>query len=365
MRLLFAILLSCLCFVISAQKPFKLRVVFENPAAKSIYIETINPGGFQKKNIDLVENSFNFLTEIKQVEFFKISFNQNSFIVVIALPGEDVSVSVDMADIHTTINVTGSVNTALLYGMEKKSRMYQNKVDSLINEFNLIPVENRNQEISTIYQKKADSLNIQKELEILKFINENINSPACLFFVDKLDLSKHFQLFETLAKNLIGLYPENAIINDFSKRIESHRKTAIGAVAPEIKLPGISGDSLSLYPLQGEVVIIDFWAAWCGPCRKENPHKIEIYNKYKSMGLAMFSVSLDNNGDNWRKAIVDDKLVWSDHVSELKGWQSVISKTYGVSSIPANVIIDKDGHILAKNLRGKQLDDFIGNLLNK
>jgi thiol-disulfide isomerase/thioredoxin len=342
-----------------SQKPVNLHVRYENPPSETVTIETFNKGWFQKKTVNLVNNALDFSVEIQQLEFFKISFHQNAFIVVLALPEEMIKIDVNMDDIHSTILVTGSQHTALLYGAEKMNRFSQHQVDSLIAHYNSLSPELKNQENAAFYQGQIDEHLAMKDSLTLEFIKKNSSSPVCLFFIEKYDLGEYYALYEEVALNLTKKYPENPIVQDFAGRVKSNRSTSIGVVAPDIKLPGTKGDSLSLYPLKGELVIIDFWASWCGPCRRENPHKVEVFSKYKDKGLAVFSVSLDNNGENWRKAIVDDKLSWPDHVSELKGWQSSISKLYGVSSIPANVIIDGEGKILAKNLRGKQLDDFI------
>lgn len=136
--------------------------------------------------------------------------------------------------------------------------------------------------------------------------------------------------------------------------------TEIGDIAPDIKLPTPEGDSVSLYSLRGKVVLIDFWASWCGPCRKENPHVVEAYNEYKdklfSVGenFTVFGVSLDKSKDSWVKGIADDGLKWTN-VSDLAHWNCAPAKEYKVRGIPANFLIDGDGVIIAKNLRGERL----------
>ena len=129
----------------------------------------------------------------------------------------------------------------------------------------------------------------------------------------------------------------------------------IGDVAPNIILPTADGNKFALESLKGKVVLIDFWASWCGPCRQENPNVVNVFNKYKDKGFIIYGVSLDNDRDKWLQAIEKDKLTWH-HVSDLKGWQSEGAKTYSVTSIPATYLIGKDGKIIAKNLRGEQLE---------
>ena len=135
----------------------------------------------------------------------------------------------------------------------------------------------------------------------------------------------------------------------------------IGAIAPEITMAQPNGDTLSLSDLRGKVVLIDFWASWCGPCRRENPNVVRVYEKYKDKGFEILSVSLDRSKDRWLGAIQQDGLDWL-HVSDLKQWQNAAAKLYGVSSIPYTVLLDKEGRILANKLRGAALEAKLAQL---
>ncbi len=147
-----------------------------------------------------------------------------------------------------------------------------------------------------------------------------------------------------------------------ASQIKSEKAMAVGAIAPDIALPSPQGDTLRLSDLRGKVVLIDFWASWCGPCRRENPKVVRMYKAYKDQGFEIFGVSLDANKTAWEQAIEKDGLTWQ-HVSDLRRWRSVAAQTYGVSSIPATVLIDREGRIVARNLRGALLESKLAEVM--
>jgi len=143
----------------------------------------------------------------------------------------------------------------------------------------------------------------------------------------------------------------------------------IGQRAPELVFESPAGEKISLSSLRGQMVLIDFWAAWCGPCRRENPNLVNTYHQYmdkefvNGSGFTVYSVSLDRSKESWVAAIEKDSLEWKSHVSDLKGWQSAPAVEYEVTSIPVNFLIDGNGIILAVGLRGHYLDDKLKELL--
>ena len=143
--------------------------------------------------------------------------------------------------------------------------------------------------------------------------------------------------------------------------VAEQKKTAIGAVAPEFSMNDTEGKAIALSSLKGKVVLVDFWASWCGPCRQENPNVVKVYQKYHSKGFEILGVSLDQRKEDWLKAVKDDNLTWI-HVSDLQYWQNAAARLYGVNAIPQSFLLDKDGKIIAKGLRGEQLEKKLAEL---
>ena len=159
--------------------------------------------------------------------------------------------------------------------------------------------------------------------------------------------SRYFKSFDTMYRSL---FPEEKINQNME--------------APEIQLPDPTGKLVSLSSLRGKVVVIDFWASWCKPCREESPNMVKLYNRFKEQGFEIFGVSLDKEKKDWLAAIQKDGLLWTQ-VSDLKFWESAAARTYGITSIPATYLIDKQGKVLASNLKGAELEKAVELALGK
>jgi peroxiredoxin len=227
---------------------------------------------------------------------------------------------------------------------------------------------------------RADSLSrqLQKPYEVMvaeysnvvaKKIKENTSSFASIMAIQQLRPENYFDVYQALDKGLQTKYPNNNDIKAFHTMVvqtqqmgQNANAIKIGNQAPELILPMPNDKDLALSSLRGKIVLIDFWASWCGPCRKEMPNVKRAYEKYHSKGFEIYAVSLDDDRDAWLQAITKEGLQWPQ-VSDLKKWQSEACALYAVQSIPFTVLIDKEGKIIATNLRGAELEKKLAEIL--
>lgn len=255
------------------------------------------------------------------------------------------------------INNIKSSEEMLLY---KKFLDMNEPVEALNREYQTAN-DARRREIQNAFETMVPATFDQIEKLLSNNKNRLFSALLVTFFENQFDT--YAPLYRDVRDALIKDYPNDQMVKYIDQKLKSVMLP--GTPAPDIEMKSPEGKTLKLSDLHGKVVLLDFWASWCRPCRNENPNVVKLYHKYQSMGFDIFSVSMDRDRNAWTQAIKSDGLVWPNHVSDLQGWTSSGGAAYGITSIPATVLIDREGRIIARNLRGADLENKLKEIFGK
>jgi peroxiredoxin len=225
-------------------------------------------------------------------------------------------------------------------------------------------VQNNDVNAQNAIKSEYQNLNAQYMSGLKNFMKNHPKSPVSAYILGNdlnnaaIPMADIMEVVSYLDKSL----ETNSHVVAANKRIESVRGTMVGYTATNFTQATPDGKKVSLTDFRGKYVLIDFWASWCKPCRMENPNVVAAYNRYKDKGFTVLGISMDSNRDPWLAAIQQDNLTWT-HISDLKGWGNEVGKMYNVTGIPQNFLIDKEGKIIAKDLRGAQLEEKLAEII--
>lgn len=321
--------------------------------------------------------------EIDHSAFFYLGFEKDrNYIQLIISPGENVKVNGDFDNFQKDYTIEGSEESIKLNNLNKALYSKLAEVEKLREIFNKNLQNPKLQVIKDSLDRAFDSLYQEHRKFVINFIESNPKSMSIIVALSHsfnpqtpiIHPENDFKYYEFIDSCMQIYNPKSDQVVAFhkftaAKREEikavaiSEKLTAIGNVAPNFTLKNPKGDDVSLSSLRGKVVLIDFWASWCKPCRNQNPELVDIYKKYGGLNFEIFQVSLDDDMEAWTKAIDTDSLGRWVHVSDLKKWNSEPAIMYNVKSIPSSLLLDKYGRIVAKNLKGSNLESHIKHLL--
>jgi len=358
------------------EKSFVVNGKFTNTKKDSVYLQELTT----KKTIGIdsavisEEGEFHFKVNPKEIGFYIVKLDKNNFITLLIDKGETVEVTADAKQLLRTYTVLGSKGSELIKELNTRLQTNYDKVDSLAAIYNESKGKPDILEIKASLDSTYKVIFLDEKSYLQNFIDKNTSSLACLIAIYQqfgremmfnFNIKEDFAYFMKLDKALMAAYPDNQHALDLHERIAeikridaekdlAESKLAVGSKAPDFTLETPEGKEVSLSSFKGKNVLIDFWASWCAPCRAENPNMVKLYKKFKDKNFTILGVSLDQDKELWTKAIKLDKLIWTQ-VSDLKYWSSPIAKLYNVEAIPFSVLIDEDGKIVAKGLKGDSL----------
>ncbi len=262
--------------------------------------------------------------------------------------------------------ITGSVLNDEQIALKAKTAPVEKQMDNLANEFRLLPMQKKNDAaVRKDFQTRYDGLNNNRLAVLTDYIKVNPQSFLSLFYLSTQVAGEELKAaeIEPLYKNLSSKLKTTELAKNLNERIIEAKVSGIGSMAKDFTQKTPDGKPIKLSDFKGKYVLVDFWASWCGPCRRENPNVVRAYEQFKDKGFTVLGVSLDRDKANWEKAIVDDQLKWTQ-VSDLNFWNNSVAVQYGIRSIPQNILVDKEGKIIAKNLRADQLIRKLEEILN-
>ncbi|MEO5642758.1 MAG: TlpA disulfide reductase family protein [Bacteroidia bacterium] len=357
-----------------------------NSKGDTLYLVDVNKSEFTVLDSAITgeDGSFTFNPTLSFKGFYNLNVGKtkDKFAVMILEPGDSVKFTGDAKNLGYTWKTEGSKECArfaelnqFIVDIEKKRAPIKEYQDSLLRVFQVevsmiaqkdsVKIKALDKKYGALYDTSAAKIT-GVEKEGVQFMREFIDKdPASFANIAGLRLLEPFDNFSYYEKAVNALevkYKDVPNVKMLRGYIERERPYCKGQTPPEIVMNDTDGKPRKLSSLKGKVVLLDFWASWCGPCRQELPNVVANYKKYKDKGFDIFSVSLDNDKNAWLAAIKSDGLTWPNHVSDLMQWQSPIKDLYRLKSIPSTLLIDRDGKIIDRDLRGpaltKKLDEI-------
>ena len=285
---------------------------------------------------------------------FQLKVDEANQVLLLLDNKTHLQLSGDAKSLTATYTVKGSKDAEVLRQLTQVMQGTKGQLEGLSQRFNAAGQAGKTEEMKAI-EKEYYVIQGGNTVKVKTLIRQNAATVVGGFAVGAfLNPEEEFSFSDSIAAIQRRANPNSPFTKELTARLEPLRATAQGTMAPEINLATPTGPKLTLSSLRGKYVLIDFWASWCGPCRQENPNVVKAYNQFKDKGFTIYSVSLDQDKAKWERAIASDGLTWN-HVSDLAGWNSVAGAAYGVKAIPQSFLIDPQGKIIAKNLRGEAL----------
>lgn len=353
-------------------------------AGEYLLLREVRPGLLEP--VDSVvpgkDGHFSFRSETEWPAFYMLSLDDTDFLTLLISPGEKIEVQASRNSMSRPVSVKGSEGTEVILGFRKDhdeviaelkhlTDTYNDSIDSPRLPLLMDSLDRRAADVVAAFRKRALALVSENKSSMgpVYLLNQQVVPGLQLF-----DAAKNPEVFYSVDSALYALYPESDLVLDLHTFVANLRNSVavghregeppvIGDLLPEIALPGPAGDTLRLSSLRGNVVLVDFWAAWCPPCREENPNLVNLYDMYHWKGFDIFQVSLDLRKEEWLEAIRNDRLGRWKHVSDLRYRDSEVVKRFGLTEIPASFLIDREGRVIATNLRGDDLAKKLGEVL--
>lgn len=343
---------------------FTITGKLENSHRNKVYLSAKSGSGFSIRDTTSADSlgNFHFQGAISEPDIYQISIApDNAFQFVIDAP--HLEVVADARNLSETAQVNGSRESGLLKAFMEIEEQYQREVARVEKGF-MAARDAGNADSLIYYQEEFFLLGKENARKQRKFISENPDSFVAAYATYAvLDREEEGEFADSMITVFNKTIPDSKYVRLLSELNAGKTAVAEGSFAPDVTLPQPDGTLVTLSSLRGKYVLLDFWASWCRPCREENPAVVRLYKEYQKQGFEIFGVSLDESREQWVEAIEKDGLPWVN-VSDLKGAESEAARLYNVDAIPMTVLLDKEGRVIALNLRGRALEEKLDQLFN-
>lgn len=347
-----------------SNKTYRITGKINNMTTGKVFLDELGEQAFVPFDTAHINKDGTFVMEgtVAEPAIYKLGF-ENQEGIMLVVENKPIEITADSGKVAQSYTVKGSKDSELIQQLNTIMQGMQGNATTLNQQFQQASSEGNQAEMKRL-QDQFMKMQQENQNQLKAFVKANPGSVVSVYTAGNiLNLDEHFLFVDSMATAFKSTLPNSKYTKSLDARLAQMRGTALGSAAPDIKLPSPAGPEVALTSLRGKYVLIDFWASWCGPCRQENPNVVRMYNKYKDKGFEIFGVSLDQDRTKWLKAIENDKLTWPN-VSDLKGWESSAATLYGITAIPQTVLLDKEGKIIAKNLRGAALEEKLASLLD-
>ena len=349
----------------SSGNGYKITGKFKNAAEGSkVYLDELGEQQFVSRDTAEIgkDGTFVMTGTVPETGIYKLALDPQNAILFVLENQKKIEFEADANKLSETYTVKGSKDSELLKELNGLMMAPQKQMEGLKSRYMAASSAGQQDSVKAI-EAAAAKIQDKSGKNFKAFIRHNPNSIMAVYStLTLINPEEEYPFADSMLTVFKKTQPSSKYTKALNERLTKLGSVTIGHQAPDITLAAPDGSTKSLSSLKGKYVLIDFWASWCGPCRRENPNVVKMYNKYKDKGFEIFGVSFDQNKEKWEKAIADDKLTWS-HVSDLKGWESSAAKLYNITAIPHTVLIDKEGKIIAKNLRGAALEAKLAEVL--